>query len=66
MKKLNADDKLSEWIDSLDEEKKDEILFQLINRLIEAEDIRYVPQEGENKAPYWEANGDDIDDFELE
>lgn len=61
---MDRDEKLSEWIDSLSEEKAKDILFQLIDRMIETDEIRFHPEEGKNIAPHWEVNGERLDEDE--
>jgi hypothetical protein len=53
--------RLQIWADSLSKEKAKEILVELTEKLIESEDIRFSE---DNKSPYWEACGDNIDGTE--
>lgn len=60
----NKDEKLKEWIKNLPEEKKADLLFELIERMIDIEEIRFNPKDGEDVAPYWEASGDELGEYE--
>lgn len=54
-------EQLRKWIDTLSNEKKDEILEELIEYCIVSEYINYF---SETKSPYYDATGDRVDGSE--
>ncbi len=50
---------LEKWIVALPEDKKADLLYTLIDRLIDIDEIKFSPDRV-FPFPYWEANGEDI------
>lgn len=60
---MNRDERLQEWVDILSEDKMRDIIFQLVDRMIDTEELGFY--EG-SRGPYWDASGERLDGIEDE
>jgi hypothetical protein len=58
---MSRDKKLKNWINKLPEEEMRKIIFELVDRMIDIEEIGFYDG---SRGPYWDASGDRL--YEIE
>ena len=52
--------KVANWIMSLDYDTKEDVLNEVIMRLIETEEVNWSD---DRKCPYWDSNGEELGEY---
>lgn len=60
---MSRDERLTEWIESLDIRTLRSIAFEVIDRMIDIEELRMWE---DTKVPYWESDGERLDGSERD
>ena len=62
---MNNSEQLTKWISGLSREKLEKIAYELTDRMMDAEEICYYPNDEDSpNAPYWDSCGIELGEDE--